>query len=232
MDDTRPLTMPHRTGRRGHSPAGTTDPARQGGEARIAARTEDRNRWIAAAQAGDEAAFAELYRDTQPRLLRYATGLAGPDAEEITAEAWLQIVRDLAGFTGDLDAFRGWAARIVRNRAIDSARARARRPVEVRDLVAMLDRPAAADTANLAVDNLATAWAIGLIARLPADQAEAVLLRAVVGLDAKAAGTVLGKRAGAVRVAAHRGLKTLARMLAETDEPVDRPYGSEEDRDV
>ena len=52
--------------------------------------------------------------------------------------------------------------------------------------------------------------ALALIARLPRDQAEAVLLRVVVGLDAKAAAKVLGKRAGAVRTAAHRGLRALA----------------------
>jgi len=219
MADTGPMAMPRQTGRGGYSMTWHMGTAQADSEPRTPARSEQRTNWIAAAKAGDDAAFTELYRDTQPRLLRYATGLVGPDAEEVTAEAWLQIVRDLSSFTGDLDAFRGWAARIVRNRAIDSARARARRPVEVRDLAAMLDRPAAEDTAELAADRLTTTWAIGLIARLPADQAEAVLLRAVVGLDAKAAGQVLGKRAGAVRVAAHRGLKTLARMLAETDEP-------------
>jgi RNA polymerase sigma-70 factor (ECF subfamily) len=58
-----------------------------------------------------------------------------------------------------------------------------------------------------------TSGAIELIAGLPRDQAEAVLLRAVVGLDAKSAAAVLGKRPGAVRVAAHRGLKTLATRL-------------------
>ena len=52
-----------------------------------------------------------------------------------------------------------------------------------------------------------------LIAALPREQAQAVLLRAVVGLDARTAGEVLGKRAGAVRVAAHRGLKRLARQV-------------------
>jgi len=57
------------------------------------------------------------------------------------------------------------------------------------------------DAADLALTNLATNAALALIARLPRDQAEAVLLRAVVGLDANAAGEVLGKRAGAVRVA-------------------------------
>ncbi|MGW5234218.1 sigma factor-like helix-turn-helix DNA-binding protein, partial [Streptomyces nodosus] len=41
-----------------------------------------------------------------------------------------------------------------------------------------------------------------------------VLLRVVVGLDAPAAARVLGKRPGAVRTAAHRGLRRLARELA------------------
>ena len=52
-----------------------------------------------------------------------------------------------------------------------------------------------------------------LIATLPPDQAEAVLLRVVVGLDAASAGRVLGKRPGAVRTAAHRGLRRLAELL-------------------
>jgi RNA polymerase sigma-70 factor (ECF subfamily) len=46
---------------------------------------------------------------------------------------------------------------------------------------------------------------------LPPDQAEAVLLRAVIGLDATTAAHVLGKRPGAIRTAAYRGLRTLAR---------------------
>jgi len=177
--------------------------------------TDQRAGWIEAAKAGDESAFAALYLDTQPRLLGYAMGLVGAEAEDVTAEAWLQISRDLSCFAGDLDAFRGWAARIVRNRAIDSVRARNRRPSQPMGLTTMPDQPTAPDAAELALTNLSTRSAIALIARLPQDQAEAVLLRAVVGLDANAAGKVLGKRAGAIRVAAHRGLRTLARLIAE-----------------
>jgi RNA polymerase sigma-70 factor (ECF subfamily) len=51
---------------------------------------------------------------------------------------------------------------------------------------------------------------------LPPDQAEAVLLRAVVGLDAGTAARVLGKRPGAIRTAAYRGLRTLARHFNQT----------------
>ncbi|HLK75831.1 MAG TPA: hypothetical protein VKU77_19545, partial [Streptosporangiaceae bacterium] len=53
------------------------------------------------AQRGDPEAFRVLYRDIQPRLLRYLHALAGQDAEDIAAETWLQITRDLPAFTGD-----------------------------------------------------------------------------------------------------------------------------------
>jgi RNA polymerase sigma-70 factor, ECF subfamily len=175
---------------------------------------------LAAAIAGDDTAFAALYRDIQPRLRRYAWSLVNQDADDVTAEAWLQIARDLRGFTGDLDAFRGWTARIVRNRAFDHLRAAARRPAELTDVEAVLDAPTV-DAATLALDTLSTTQALSLIASLPREQAEAVLLRAVVGLDSGRAGEVLGKSPTAVRVAAHRGLKTLARRLAAA--PADDP---------
>jgi RNA polymerase sigma-70 factor (ECF subfamily) len=132
--------------------------------------------------AGDPEAFRVLYRDIQPRLLRYLHAPVGQDAEDVAAETWLQITRDLPGFAGDYDHFRGWTATIARHRALDHLRRAARRPPQ---------------------------------AAVPA---EAVLLRAVLGLDARTAGQVLGKRPGAVRTAAHRGLRTLARHPALTDD--------------
>jgi RNA polymerase sigma-70 factor, ECF subfamily len=168
------------------------------------------------AMGGDPAGFVTLYRELQPRLFRYARALVGQDADDVTGEAWLQIARDLPSFFGDLDGFRGWAASITRHRALDLIKARSRRPAEphgLHVLPELADLTAAGDTAEAAIAALSTAQAVELIAALPRDQAEAVMLRAVVGLSAQSAGTVLGKRAGAVRVAAHRGLKTLARQI-------------------
>ena len=169
---------------------------------------------LVAAQRGDPDAFRLLYRDTQPRLLRYLHALTGDDAEDIASETWLHIARDLHTFHGDYDSFRGWAATIARHRALDHLRRHTRRPpaipVPAEDLASLA---AADDTASTAIDTLTTTAAIRLIATLPPDQAEAVLLRAVLGLDATRAAAVLGKRPGAVRTAAHRGLRTLARHL-------------------
>jgi RNA polymerase sigma-70 factor (ECF subfamily) len=146
---------------------------------------------VAAAQRGDTDAFRVLYRDIQPRLLRYLRALVGEDAEDVASETWLQV-------------------------SLDHLRREARRPpavlVPTEDLTSLA---AADDTAAGALEAVATAAAIRLIATLPREQAEAVLLRAVVGLDAASAGQVLGKRPGAVRTAAYRGLRTLAKQLKQ-----------------
>ena len=79
------------------------------------------------------------------------------------------------------------------------------------DETELTGRAAESDTAGEAMEALATGRTLSLIAQLPQDQAEAVVLRVVVGLDAKTAAETLGKRPGAVRTAAHRGLKTARR---------------------
>ena len=173
---------------------------------------------VAAAKTGDEAAFVRVYRAVQPGLLRYLTVLAGPDAEDIAAETWAQVCRDLRRFEGDGDGFRGWVATIGRHRALDHLRARSRRPAASGSLEELMTCPAAEDTAAAALEGMATRAALDLIGSLPRDQAEAVLLRAVIGLDARAAGRVVGKRPGAVRTAAYRGLRTLAVRLQAEDQ--------------
>ncbi|MET7709684.1 RNA polymerase sigma factor [Micromonospora sp. NPDC005413] len=166
---------------------------------------------VSAAQAGDEEAFRVLYRNLQPGLLRYLTVLVGADAEDVASETWLQISRDLPSFTGG--EFRAWTVTIARNRAMDHLRRLRRRPSLPVPVHALVDLASDADTAERASETIGTETALALIATLPPREAEAVLLRAVIGLDAESAGRVLGRRAGAVRTAAHRGLRRLAALL-------------------
>ncbi|MGI8879359.1 MAG: RNA polymerase sigma factor [Jatrophihabitans sp.] len=165
------------------------------------------------AQAGDEAAFTHVYRLVQPVLIRYLRVLVGTDADDVASETWAHVCRDLHRFRGDGDGFRGWVATIGRHRAVDHLRARGRRPADPVPVQQLADIPASAQTDTAALEAVSTASAVALIASLPPDQAEAVMLRTVMGLDAATAGKVLGKRPGAVRVAAHRGLRTLASRL-------------------
>ena len=171
---------------------------------------------VAAMQAGDEAAFRCVYREVQPPLLRYLTVLVGvTDAEDVASEAWGQAFRDLDRFEGDADGFRGWITTIARNRALDHLRHASRRPTSGEPVDEMVDLRDEVDVEADTLGRVQSEAAIALIATLPRDQAEAVMLRAVLGFDAPTAGRILGKRAGAVRVAAHRGLRNLEKKLSD-----------------
>jgi RNA polymerase sigma-70 factor, ECF subfamily len=180
---------------------------------------------VEAAREGDERAFRAVYAEVHPGLLRYVRVLVGDEAEDVTSEAWLQVVRDLHKFRGDGTDFRAWAATIARHRALDHVRHARRRPAYPTAIEDLPEQRTAPDAAELAIDLLSTAEALALVAGLPTDQAEAVMLRAVLGLDAVAAAKVLGKKPGAVRMAAHRGLNRLAERLRPGGEPVRRGGG-------
>ncbi|WP_229072325.1 RNA polymerase sigma factor [Actinoplanes sp. DH11] len=187
---------------------------------------EDLDAVVRAAQSGDEDAFRQLYRLQQPALLRYLRVLVGEDAEDVASEAWLQIARDLRSFRGDGDGFRGWTATIARHRAMDLLRAQRRRPQAAAPLDHLTEVRADDDTADRALELVTTDEAIALIATLPQEMAEAVMLRVVVGLDAGSTGRILGRRAGAVRTAAYRGLRLLAQRLPgrpPTPDPAGEP---------
>jgi RNA polymerase sigma-70 factor (ECF subfamily) len=173
---------------------------------------------VARARDGDDAAFGVVYRELHPMLLGYLRGLIGDDADDIASETWHDIVRDLRGFRGDGLSFRGWAAAIARHRALDHVRRTSARP-RTTVLDERTAEPATAqDSEGVALENLSTERALSLIAELPPDQAEAVLLRVVLGLNGPMAAKVLGKRPGAVRTAAHRGLKRLSERLRGAEE--------------
>ncbi len=74
------------------------------------------------------------------------------------------------------------------------------------------------DTAAAALDNISAQAAVELIATLPRFQAEVIVLRVIAGLDVRQVARIVGKRPGAVRVAAHRGLRELAARLSEQAE--------------
>lgn len=170
---------------------------------------------VTAAQRGEVRAFERLFRGIQPALLRYLRTLVGEEAPDVASETWLQVARDLGTFRGDGSDFKGWVVTIGRHRALDHLRAKGRRPSDPFDPADLPMRTAPDDTFAATDESLATSRALDLIGRLPRDQAEAVLLRVVVGLDAPAAAKVLGKRAGAVRMATSRGLARLEQLIAE-----------------
>src|SRR5947209_11796643 len=77
--------------------------------------------------AGDEAAFTELVRRYQPRLLRLAEATVrnAAVAQEVTQDTWLAVVRGVDRFEGR-SSFKTWLFHILLNRARSAARREAR----------------------------------------------------------------------------------------------------------
>ncbi len=174
-------------------------------------------RLLHAAQEGDEAAFTELFRGVQPRLLRYLRTVGGPLADDVAAETWLSVVRGLKRFRGDRAGWQSWVFTIARARLVDAQRRADRSPQPVDTDLVLQDVPGPSDVSGSVDEMFSTEAALALIGQLPPQQAEVVLLRHVAGLDVAHTARVLARRAGAVRVADHRGLRRLAELLAERD---------------
>jgi RNA polymerase sigma-70 factor, ECF subfamily len=168
---------------------------------------------LAAAQGGDEQTFAVLWRDLQPAVLRYFRVAAAEAAEDLAADTWVSVIGGLGRFRGDEQAFRAWVFTLARHRAIDWHRQAARRPTRPVPVELVAEWPAPDDPVAAVLEAQSTRGALALLAELPADQAEVVALRVLGGLEVAEVARIVGKRPGAVRVLAHRGLRRLARRL-------------------
>lgn len=168
---------------------------------------------LARARTGDEAAFARIFHDVHPALLRYLQVITA-EPEDVAGETWIQVVKGLRRFRGGEQDFRAWLFTIARNRAADAGRSRYRRPAVPLDMTEAEQQLTTADAADQALEAVSTQAAMELIKSLPREQAEIIMLRVVAGLDAGDVAKIVGKTPGAVRVAAHRGLRRLAGQVA------------------
>jgi RNA polymerase sigma-70 factor, ECF subfamily len=179
---------------------------------------------LRAAKKGDDEAFASIWREFHPGLVRYLRVKATSDAEDLAADTWYRAIRALSSFEGDEDGFRAWLYASARNRLIDWHRGSHKRFMSI-DHAKLLMMPAVRTVESEVAENSATEGAVALIALLPPDQAEAVLLRTVAGLDVSAVAEIMKRTPGSVRVLCHRGLRKLEAMLASGDASPGRTDG-------
>lgn len=165
--------------------------------------------WMAAALAGDELAYRRFLDAVTPHLRMVvrrrlaAFGLGNQDVEDIVQEALLAI--HLKRGTWDVRRPIGpWISVIVRNKLIDALRRRGHRvnvPIEdVVDLVA--DERQNVSTDDRDIDRLMN--------HLKPMQRDIVRSISLDGSSVRDTATRLSMSEGAVRVALHRALRTLA----------------------
>jgi len=156
---------------------------------------------VAAARAGDRAAYGRLYDRFAPMV--YGLLLARvprSDVDDLVQDVFLQAMRRLSSLRS-AEAFGGWLATIARNRARDHWR-RGEETVELPDDVAGTPHPEAAALAVLAA-----------IRRLPEAYRETLVLRLVEGMTGPEIAERTGLTPGSVRVNLHRGMQMLRETL-------------------
>lgn len=168
-----------------------------------------------AARAGEQWAFALLYRDLNAPLLRYFGAQASADAEDLASETWLAAAQGLGSFEGGERAFRGWLFTIAYRKLVQHWRDRGRRPADAVAPETFDALLGAADTEEEALAGIDAAAAMrALAAALTPDQAQVVLLRVLGDLSVDDVAAALGKRPGTIRVLQHRAIHKLAGILS------------------
>ena len=176
-------------------------------------------------RAGDEAAFVELVRRYQSRLVRLAQVTVGSRAVavEVVQDTWLAVVRGVDRFEGR-SSFRTWLFRILLNRARSAVgkEQRAGRPEDDAELrfdatghFVEPPEPWADRVDDHLVARQLTERVRALLPRLPEAQRQVVVLRDIERLDAADVAAMLGLSDGNQRVLLHRGRTRLRSLLAE-----------------
>lgn len=173
---------------------------------------------MAAAQAGDGAAYATLLRACLPLIQAVARGQGVPAdrVDDVVQDAMLTLHR--ARHTYDPDRpFTPWLRALAQRRAIDALRGQGRqRTREVHAPLAYESHPDPAASAGHVLEQADRARRLrALVAMLPEGQREAVEQLALQEHTLDEAAISTGRTKGALKVNLHRALKTLRARLGK-----------------
>jgi RNA polymerase sigma-70 factor, ECF subfamily len=172
----------------------------------MAGAGRDERAWVRGAQAGSASEFEALFRAHWPRAYRaaYLVVHDAAGAEDVAQEAFLAAVRALDRFDSSRP-FGPWLHRIVVNRAIDWARARAlRREVGAGEAIEEVAAAERGDPAAPLPDDVVAA-----LASLSPDHRAVVVLRYVLEYTPGEIARMLELPRGTVNSRLRRGLDAL-----------------------
>jgi RNA polymerase sigma-70 factor (ECF subfamily) len=171
---------------------------------------------IALARAGNEKAWACLYRCLAPDVRGYFAARRMGQPDDLTSEVFLEVARRIAHFQGDAPAFRTWVFTVAHSRLVDDIRRSQRRgedaPLERAAGVAAGDDVEGEVMARLRREEL-----VELLDGLSEGQRDVVLLRVLGGLSVAEVAAVLHRTVTGVKVLHHRAVKALHQRLAAND---------------
>ena len=168
---------------------------------------------LAAARAGAEWAWRELYRETAPSVDRYLRARGVREADDVVGETFVNMVRSIDRFEGSEIAFRAWVFAIARNEATDELRRAIRHPSAPAPVEELEAHGPRGDVEHEAMEGLASDRIGRLLDALTADQRDVLLLRIIGGLSIDQVAAAVGRKPGAVKMLQARGLAAIRREI-------------------
>jgi RNA polymerase sigma factor (sigma-70 family) len=169
---------------------------------------------IEAAKDGAAWAWESLYAEYAGYVNGYLRRRGAADPDDLTAEVFFQVARDIHRFEGDEATFRSWLFVIAHRRLVDDRRSQARKLDTVDEDSRQLDTEGG-DVEREVMEQLAQSWVEDLLAKLTEDQRHVLALRIIADLTLEETAQVLNKRVTAVKALQRRALQSLQRMVAE-----------------
>jgi RNA polymerase sigma-70 factor (ECF subfamily) len=165
------------------------------------------------AREGDAEAFAGLYDLFHARLYRYfvANVRNRTEAEDLTADVFVEAAQRIRTFEGNGPAFAGWLFAMARNDLADIRRRLRRRVVE--PMADPPEPPMQEDHADSVASRLDAGSILWAVQRLTDDQRQILTLKFAGGLSNEEISEATGKPVTAVKSLQHRALSTLKRLL-------------------
>ncbi len=164
------------------------------------------------AQAGDQAAFVEIYERCQPSVHTYIFYRVGDPAlaEDLTAEVFVRLVSKIHTFVRPERPILAWLYTIAAHLVTDHHRRNGR--IKRVPLHPNL-RSDEADHLHLMQQQLTQARLAAALQRLTEEQRQVILFKFVEGRNNAEVAALLGKNEGAIKALQHRALAALRRLL-------------------
>jgi RNA polymerase sigma-70 factor, ECF subfamily len=161
------------------------------------------------------AQFRAVYELNRLPVFRYVYALTGgsqDDAEDLTAETFLRAWKARHQFHGEIDSAIAWLIGIAKRLVIDGYRRTVR---ATRDLPTDLDTESTPEQATIQDEQEKILF--GLVAELPGEQREIIVLRYLLGWRVNDIAKHMGVSENKISVSLHRTLSKLREKWTEMD---------------
>ena len=169
---------------------------------------------LAAAAAGDTEALREIYDRLSSAVHGYLKARGVRDPDDVTSEVFLAVFTRLDTVTGGIAGLRTLTFSVAHARLVDDIRRRDRRPDEM-PYEPEVDVRVSDSAETVALADMQTSTVTAVLARLPDDYREVLLLRVLADLSVDQTAAVMQRSTGSVKQLQRRALIALRTKIVE-----------------